>query len=232
LSARTIRPAEVLARRLPGAGNLTATEAEGWLGVCADFLRTASTPAERGQYAEYAWGFWCRARSSHDLDAFSVWLDEAAFGSEAAKTILLARLANTGGDHAQCRDRLRPHIDDPAFAEHREEMLLLIGMAETQLDDPEAEDTLKRLIADYPDSASMPRARMLLAWIFVMEGREKEAAEHLRLLLAANPDETLARRARQMLDGMERMEQPTPPATTTAPEPKPENEGGTYIDIF
>jgi len=226
--------AEVFAARLARAGRvdqMTSAEAEGWLRVCAEGLSVSTSAEARNMYAERAWSFWRRARPNHGMGAFADWLDGIAPASEASRILLLARLANTGGDHAQCRNRLRPHIDDPAFAEHREEMLLLLGMAETQLEDPAARNTLGRLIAEYPNSDSVPRARLLLAWVCVMNNRVKEATELLHLVLASNPDATLARQARQMLAGLEEADRPAPPRTP-APAPEPGNAGVEPVDVF
>jgi tetratricopeptide (TPR) repeat protein len=195
--------AEIMAARLAQPGTLERDEAEIWLRACAEGLALSAASASRGLYIECAWGFWRRARPNRGLADFAAWLEEADPGPAETRILSLARLAIANNDHARCRDWLRPHVDDPAFVEHRAELLLLLGMAETQLDDPAAKETLIRLIALYPNSPSAPRARMLLAWMLMMDGREREAAAHLRLLLAANPDEALERRARQMLAGLE-----------------------------
>ncbi len=80
-----------------------------------------------------------------------------------------------------------------------EALLRLAEVMEKQGRLDEAEAVLDQARLDFPDR---PEARLELARILILEGKNEAAREHLQAVMEAAPDSSLANRAKELLDGI------------------------------
>lgn len=157
----------------------------------------------RVAWADRAWRYWHRANPDAAFADFDRWLAEFWPADAAAtRTFALSRFAGEAGDDAAAETYLNRLLDDDHAKPIRDQVLLAKGMSLLRQEKPGAEAFLQQMIEEHTQSALVPRARLLLAWLTVMDGREAEAKGYLDALLKDTPNDPLAPRARNLLESI------------------------------